>query len=152
MLFRTHLLVALFFAFLMLNFIENKLLFLIFVFIGNIIVDIDHYKSWIGRRLLIISWLINKIFGHRGIFHSLIVPGIVLILSYYFGYFNLGSGFFIGYLSHLLADCLTIEGVRMFWPLKFRIRGFLRTGGLIENVLFYVLVIADGLIFVSYFI
>lgn len=152
MLFRTHLLVALFFAFLMLNFIENKLLFLIFVFIGNIIVDIDHYKSWIGRRLLIISWLINKIFGHRGIFHSLIVPGIVLILSYYFGYFNLGSGFFIGYLSHLLADCLTIEGVRIFWPLKFRIKGFLRTGGLIENILFLMLVAVDVFIFIRYFV
>lgn len=64
----------------------------------------------------------------------------------------------IGYLSHLLTDSLTTEGVPWFFPIPIRL-GFppfkslrLKTGGLIEKVLIFPgLVILNAYLFYSYY-
>ena len=39
---------------------------------GGLLPDIDHPKSWVGRRLRPVSDLVAGLFGHRGVTHSLL--------------------------------------------------------------------------------
>ncbi|VEB43121.1 Inner membrane protein ydjM [Chromobacterium violaceum] len=39
---------------------------------GSLLPDIDHPKSWLGRRIPFLSRPISYLFGHRGITHSLL--------------------------------------------------------------------------------
>ena len=88
--------------------------------VGSLLPDIDHPKSWAGRRLRPASTLIAAVFGHRGVTHSLLaLLGCWAALRY-------GTGVprawavpvVVGYLSHLLADLLTPGGLRLAWPLR----------------------------------
>lgn len=83
------------------------------------------------------SALLNKLckpftlFGHRTVTHSLMgLIGVVFVLWLIpdFGYFThyalyegitvhaLQIAFFVGYLSHIVADMLTPKGVALMWP------------------------------------
>ena len=138
MLFRTHALFGILVWFLLALFIEMPLFVLGFALLGSIFVDVDSRGSKIGRRLWFLSW----IFKHRGIVHSLV--GCVFV-SLIVGVFNLwaGFGFFIGYVSHLVLDVLTPMGIRLFWPLKFRVRGFIRSGSWVEDIVFVFVLLSD---------
>jgi len=62
-----------------------------------------------------------------------------------------GFGFFVGYVSHLFLDCWTKSGVRLFWPFRYKIKGFVRSGGVIEDVVFVLLLLVDiGLVILYY--
>jgi membrane-bound metal-dependent hydrolase YbcI (DUF457 family) len=65
---------------------------------------------------------------HRGITHWLIWPAL---LWYFFPLASI-HGLALGWFFHILADCLTVSGLRPLWPLPFHIRGFLRTGSVFE--------------------
>jgi inner membrane protein len=87
--------------------------------LGALAPDIDHPKSWIGKRLRPVSIMLAGILGHRGLSHSLFaVVGC--------GWLLLRSGWpaqvvaplVVGYLSHLAADLLTPGGLRLAWPFK----------------------------------
>ena len=108
------------------------------VLLGSIFVDIDSSSSKVARRFWLFSWL----FKHRGVIHSLFA---CLFLSSLVGMFNLwfGFGFFVGYISHLLIDCFTFAGIRIFWPLKFKVKGFVKSGGWVEDVLFVFLLVLN---------
>ena len=86
---------------------------------GSLLPDIDHPKSWVGRRTRPISTAIAATFSHRGITHSAIaVIGLTMLLLHV-GYRRGGvSALVIGYLSHLAADMLTPRGLRLAWPLR----------------------------------
>lgn len=63
-----------------------------------------------------VKWLTK----HRGLMHTLIPPVLILVASnasvnVYWRFTFLGLG--IGYLSHLLADMLTVEGCPILYPL-----------------------------------
>lgn len=63
-----------------------------------------------------VKWLTK----HRGLMHTLIPPALILVASnasanVYWRFTFLGLG--IGYLSHLLADMLTVEGCPILYPL-----------------------------------
>jgi inner membrane protein len=76
-------------------------------------------------------------------FHSLLFAVIVSYILYLWSSVA-GFGFFIGYLSHLFLDVLTKRGVRLFWPFfKFKIGFGIKSGGLVEEVLFVLLLLAD---------
>ena len=45
----------------------------------------------------------------------------------------------IGIFDHLFLDVLTLSGVALFWPLKFKIKGFVKSGSWVEDVIFVVL-------------
>lgn len=144
MMYRTHILFGFLFGLFALDFlkINNRFLFLIFVILGSVFVDIDSSESLLGSRIKPLSWLINKIFGHRGLFHTIYIPLIIFLISIYYGYINIGAGFSLGYLSHILIDCFNINGIRLFRPISdFRVRGFIRTGGFLESIIFLILLI-----------
>lgn len=94
--------------------------------LGSLIPDIDHRQSKIGNKMKITSFIINKLCKHRGITHT---PLLYMILSVIFllptilsdnflntFYFNLVFGIFIGIISHLFLDSLTISGIPLLYP------------------------------------
>lgn len=140
MLFRTHIVFSLMIYFLLSYFLEMPFLVLVFILLATSFVDIDVRTSKIGKRWYFrpLQWLTR----HRGIIHSLLAA---VLLSLVIGGFSLwaGFGFFVGYVSHLLLDCLTKSGVNLFWPLRFKIRGFVKSGGTIEDIIFVLLLLGN---------
>lgn len=86
---------------------------------GSLLPDIDHPQSWVGRRTRPVSTAIASALGHRGITHSVVaVVGLALLLLHA-GYRRAWvSALIVGYLSHLAADMLTPQGLRLAWPLQ----------------------------------
>ncbi len=152
MLFKTHLIFSLFVGLVLLNFFEINYLFLIFILVGSLLPDIDSVESYLGRKARIISGPIEFLFGHRGLLHT-IYPVLSLFILYLIFRINLILALAIGYLLHLILDAITKEGVTFFTiPFRFKIKGFIKTGGIFEKILFYVLIIASlFLIYSLYF-
>ena len=88
---------------------------------------------FVGLTLLTMS-LVLMIFGrignsmnsnnfftkHRGIMHTLFVPCVLTVLSWFMGEEAIVAvilGFNIGYISHLFADMLTKAGCPVLWPI-----------------------------------
>jgi inner membrane protein len=113
---------------------------LIFVLLATVFVDIDIKNSRAGNHW----WLrfLQFFTKHRGLLHSLIVG---LVLSLVIGSISLwgGFGFFVGYMSHLFLDCFTRGGVVLFWPLRWKIKGFVKSGGIVEQVIFVLLLLGN---------
>jgi inner membrane protein len=86
---------------------------------GSLLPDIDHPRSWVGRRTRPVSSAIAAALGHRGITHSAIaIAGLAWLLSHV-GYRWAGiAALSVGYLSHLAADMLTPQGLRLLWPMR----------------------------------
>jgi inner membrane protein len=86
---------------------------------GSLLPDIDHPKSWVGRRTRPISTAIASTFSHRGITHSAFAVIALTMLLLHAGYRRTGvSALVVGYLSHLAADMLTPQGLRLAWPIR----------------------------------
>ncbi|MGL5348422.1 MAG: metal-dependent hydrolase [Peptostreptococcaceae bacterium] len=95
-----------------------------FSYIGSLSPDIDMKNSYISK----VCPLFYKFFGsklrHRGLTHSLLflyILGYILNLLIIYTENNivfvlLSSGFFIGYVSHLVLDLITKEGIEIFYP------------------------------------
>jgi inner membrane protein len=130
-------------------FVEMPLFVLVFVLLAAVFVDIDIKSSSFGSRWYFrpLQWVVK----HRGVFHSLF---FALFLSLVIGSLSLwgGFGFFVGYLSHLFLDCWTKSGVKLLWPLKWRVKGFVRSGGTVEDVVFVLLLLIDLFIIVKIYI
>lgn len=93
--------------------------FLALSVLGALLPDLDHPKSWVGRRTRPLSNLLAFLLGHRGITHSAFaVVGLVWLLAH----FGLRRGdvlaLAVGYASHLAADLLTPRGLPLAWPFK----------------------------------
>ncbi len=126
--------------------------FLTFVFIGTLLPDLDHNDSTIGKRFPIISWLTEKILGHRGLYHSFFGLFFTTLLFYlFFKTLSIGSwrmltfAVGLGFVSHLMTDSMTIHGVKWLPPFKeFHIKGPIRTGSTIESIIFISLILIIG--------
>lgn len=113
--------------------------------LGALAPDIDHPRSWIGRRLSPISILLAKVVGHRGVTHSLlaIVAGMAALRWYGLGWTV--APMVIGYLSHLAGDACTPSGVPLFWPWRWRVSvPLFKTGSLLEYGFVLLLVIGTA--------
>ena len=87
--------------------------------LGALLPDIDHPKSWVGRRLRPLSHAVAAVFGHRGVTHSLVaVAGCGLLLLNEGVPRQVVAPLVVGYLSHLLGDLLTPGGLRLAWPFR----------------------------------
>ena len=145
--FKTHLVFSLFLGLILVNFLNiqnNKLLFIVVILLFSVFPDIDYRRSTVGRRFGIISWIINLLFRHRGVFHSIYFPLLFFLIFYYLNLKLIAFAALIGYLSHLFLDMMTYAGIKLFHPLhKFQIKGFLRSGGFLEFILFLAFLMAD---------
>lgn len=87
--------------------------------LGSLLPDMDHPKSWAGRRVRPVSDALAATFGHRGVTHSLLaVVGCAWLLREQHLPPAYAAPLVVGYLSHLLADLFTPGGLRLLWPMR----------------------------------
>ncbi|MBS3095761.1 metal-dependent hydrolase [Candidatus Woesearchaeota archaeon] len=146
MMYKTHMAFGVLLGLIAMEYFDvNKYMFIGAAVFGSLFVDVDEASSYMGKRTWPVSNMVELFFGHRGIFHSIWMAGLIFLGFYLFGLLNIGIGFLIGYGSHLIADMMTVEGVRIFYPLsKFSIRGFARTDGIFEKIFFTLVLLAIG--------
>lgn len=115
--------------------------------------DIDKGGSMASRSLgiptRVLSWGIERSFGHRGGFHSLLgmALGYVLgeLLGAAAGVTFLGPLVAFGWGVHLCTDAWTRHGVPLFWPLnalRVRLPPRFTTGSAMEAVMLTVSLVA----------
>ena len=81
--------------------------------------DVDHPKSWVGQRVWPVAAVIASVLGHRGVTHSAVaLAGLMLVLGHAGWRRGTVAAVAVGYLSHLAADMLTPQGLRLAWPLR----------------------------------
>lgn len=150
MLFRTHFVFSLFVFLISFKVFDNLFLFSLFFLFAVLFVDIDSKDSKMGKILFFRP--IQFFLEHRGIFHSLFFCLFFSVIFYFFVGKSAAFGFFIGFFSHLFLDCLTFQGIMLFWPLsKKRVKGFFRTGGIFEWLLFFFFLFMDVILVVAIF-
>lgn len=112
--------------------------------IGGLTPDIDSPNSKIGRKIKPISWLANRLCGHRGLIHTPFFVAIVscLILTLMFISNNINNyylliSFVIGYTGHLLLDTFTVEGIMWLYPFNKKKIHFtnIKTGSIFEYLI-----------------
>jgi inner membrane protein len=92
---------------------------LVLVIAGALLPDIDHPKSWVGRRARCVARPIAAMLGHRGFTHSLLAVALCVALLQARGVGRMAwEPLAVGYLSHLAADLITPAGLRLAWPLR----------------------------------
>lgn len=108
--------------------------------------DIDKVGSTASRSLgpltRVLSWGIERSFGHRGGFHSLFAAALAYVVGDLvgglLGLTGLGAILAFGWAAHLLTDAWTVHGVPLFWPLstaRVRLPPRLSTGSTLEAVM-----------------
>jgi inner membrane protein len=104
---------------------------------GSLLPDIDHPHSWVGRRVRVISRPLAAALGHRGVTHSILaVLACGLLLRRHGFSRTIVDPLVVGYLSHLAADLLTVNGLRLAWPLRRRFAiPLCRTGSAAEPMI-----------------
>jgi inner membrane protein len=137
---RTHfafaLLLGFFFSWFFDLSIPNSLFFSAILLFAALLPDIDDHHSLLGKRLKVISLPITLIFGHRGIFHSPLIPILATLILITVDRTIYAWGFMIGYLSHLILDSLTHSGIRWFYPFPYKMKGVIKSGGIIDFIFF----------------
>lgn len=114
--------------------------------IGSLIPDVDHKNSYIGRKSKGISKAINKIAGHRKLFHAPLAYLLLYSISAGSSLKDMQmagiNGLLLGILSHLILDSFTVGGLPWFYPLskkKFSL-GMIKTNGKLEDILCGILI------------
>lgn len=98
--------------------------------------DLDTVKSKAGRNLQPFSTILSFVFRHRGFLHSFVFAAAVYFGMHFLFSSVIAVAAMIGYSSHLLLDSLTKEGIKPLSPLsRVRIKGFVRTGGVVEKAI-----------------
>lgn len=106
-------------------------------YIGSLFPDIDQKKSSISRMLPFLAKTFGAKCRHRGFTHSLlclVIFSLILGIIAFLSEFNiiitsLFLGFISGYISHLILDLLTADGIEIFYPCKTNFKlGFIKTG------------------------
>ena len=107
--------------------------------VGALIPDICHGGSKMGRTFPLVSKVINSLFGHRSLTHSLLFLFVIgVLLNAFVSNESVVAGILVGMVSHLLLDMATKNGIKLLFPLKIRVRFPLttRTGGVVESLVF----------------
>lgn len=143
MMLKTHVAFGFFLSLLIIKNINltNPLLFMVITISAAIIPDIDHLSSFVSKKLELLSGVLTLFFKHRGVLHSFFVIFIVSFLIYLKNQ-EVAIATLTGYSSHVILDALTKKGVRPFYPLKTKIKGFFKTNSLLENILFLIIIAA----------
>jgi len=136
MLGRTHLLAGAILALVLVHFFSHSFSIALVSFflclVGSILPDIDEKNSLLGRHFRLIAYFSR----HRGFFHSVFALLLFTIPFYFLFQSPLPAiSFMIAYFSHLLLDMMTKDGLRLY-PLRMKIRGFIKVGGFLEKIIF----------------
>ena len=105
--------------------------------VGALVPDLDepgaHLSRVLGPLRHSVCGTIRRVSGgHRHGTHylltALVVGGLLRLWHPW-----IGDAVAVGMIAHSLGDMCTVAGVRWLWPLPFRIRGLLQTGGFWEK-------------------
>ncbi|MBN2112177.1 metal-dependent hydrolase [Candidatus Woesearchaeota archaeon] len=143
MMWHTHLAFGFLFGLLSLPFVNegNVYIFFAFVLLGALLPDIDKPESKVGSRVKPVSNVIQAIFGHRGIIHTIWGMIVLCGLFWYFVNRTYGVALFAGFFSHLLIDGFTRMGINFLHPIaKLHLSGFIETGTISETILLVVII------------
>jgi membrane-bound metal-dependent hydrolase YbcI (DUF457 family) len=108
------------------NIFSNPVFLSLCIF-ASLLPDIDHTKSLIGKLFFPLAKYLDKNYGHRTITHSLtfLIPLLLVIIFLELNIINpyferIGTSFslifFFAFLSHLILDMLTVQGIPLFYP------------------------------------
>ncbi|GAC1364491.1 MAG: hypothetical protein PVS3B1_11280 [Ktedonobacteraceae bacterium] len=124
-----------------LSLIVDKAIYYSAVAFGALLPDIDNARSIMGHRFGVVSKGIQKIAGHRTVFHSLLglilgsllAVGLERVVVYLLsqrgfefpaavvaGSHLVFFGVLFGCVMHIAADALTLGGVPLLWPNRTR--------------------------------
>lgn len=128
--------------------------YLIFALLGSLLPDIDNHNSKIGKKFPGFSAFAQFLMGHRGIYHSLFGCAVTLVLFYFAFKFTAVAGWQcyltalgVGFMSHLLMDTLTINGIHWFRPFhQIRFYGPFETGGVLDVAFSIAFLIITGVV------
>jgi inner membrane protein len=124
----THIIMA-FLVLLIFGFVLNFPLYMaVYAFIGVLIPDIDTKTKKYHRKLL----------------HNLWILIIILFVGLSAGLFDRGAAiiFSIGFVSHLIGDSITHQGIMPLWPIKKpKFNGPISTGSIGEYLVVVILLI-----------
>jgi inner membrane protein len=161
-----------------LSLVVNKAIFYFMVGLGALLPDIDNARSSLGRKLGWVSKGIQRVAGHRTIFHSLLglalgallaigleqlaeyllaQRGLVLPAQLIAEQHLVFFAVLFGCIMHIAADSLTEGGVPLLWP-NHRRFGFppdphwrFRTGDWPEHVIVFLFMLLVGIgIYMAY--
>lgn len=151
MMWHTHLAFGLLFGLVSMPFLNsgNAYLFIALVLLGALLPDIDQHDSFVGKRASPVSNIVQAVFGHRGIVHSIWGMAAICGLFWYFFSRSYGAALALGFFSHLIADGLTKKGINFLHPFgNARISGFIETGSSGERILFIVILALCAMILI----
>ena len=129
----------------------NAPMVLILLVAGSLLPDIDHPRAFLSRQFYLLrhsSRGVSKFVVHRGIVHSLlaalVATAVAWIIAIFYPWETLVViGFFLGFISHLAVDSLNPAGITWLQPFsKARIKDGIRTGSVMEKLLFLLIVAA----------
>ena len=148
MLLKTHLMFALFLIILFISHVENKIIFVVMIVIATILPDLDTGFSTFGKSVF--ARPIQLFVRHRGIIHSFTSA---ILFSIFLAIFLpvTSLGFFVGYSLHLITDSFTKEGIQPFWPIKAKSSGMIRSGGRVEEGIFFSLIFINIIMIIFLF-
>lgn len=131
MLFHGHLLLGLITFLVFRNVITggNELIFFLLILFGALLPDIDEPDSTINKWFGFIGIITGKLFSHRGFLHSLLFFILVALLIKFLSSNYYAYAILLGYISHIVGDGFSRQGVRVFWPFNFKLAGPLKVGG-----------------------
>ncbi|UZE93763.1 MAG: metal-dependent hydrolase [Candidatus Pacearchaeota archaeon] len=150
MMFRTHILFALFFYLLFITIfpIQFSIIFTLVLCFGAILPDIDSPRSYVNRNYLLgFGRGVAAFSKHRGFWHSIYGLLIFFVISFVIVYFINAPLIFsialpIGYFMHLAADSLNISGIKWLWKSKtFHLKWKISTGTISEQIFFIILLL-----------
>lgn len=144
MLTKTHIAIGAAAALYFIPHISNQAIFLIVVLVSsllpNLLQSVFSYKSKKETEV-----------ASRDFLHSYTLCIFVsILLAVFYPIFALP--FFLGYSFHLLADSFTVRGIKPFWPGKWISSGKIKSGGKMENVVFWVFVFVDAFLVIFFFV
>src|SRR5699024_6545996 len=103
---------------------------------------ICHGGSKIGRKMPILSKIINTRFGYRTVTRSLLFLLLAwLLLELLIPVDAIKIGVLVGMVSHLILDAVTINGIKLLYHFLITVRLAIttRTGGAVEYIVLAVL-------------
>lgn len=87
---------------------------------GSLFPDVDLCSSKAGSKAKPASFTINKLFGHRTLFHSpILYAALYLLWTHYFPNARIWAvAFAVGVASHILLDMFNKRGIPLLYPIK----------------------------------
>jgi len=143
MLFRTHIAFGFLIGLYLIDLfnVDRQILFMIVLLFFSIFPDIDGSSSKVFKKLRPFSY-IAALLGHRKVFHTIYFPIALFLVLFVFDLKLVSMGVLVGYLLHLFLDLITKKGLALFYPLsRKRVRGFVKVGSLIENIVFFIVLV-----------